>query len=250
MKRNFLWNLITLTLCALAIRLLSLRFNQVLQGALGGAGMGMLELILSVRGFGITFSSAGVSLAAARLTATELGRGSGAGARAAVRCCLGTYGQRLGDIRHLRWDQFDWGQRVVHMTTGKTGRVMHQPMLEGFFQWAQARYAWAQAQGGEAAVWVLPRLRVHSNPSQEFTQLMRMHGIGVQNGGGQGKRRVWHSKTFHCLRATVATMLHACGVSQGMAMELVGHESAEVHAVYIRPTQEQLRQVVHALPEV
>lgn len=169
---------------------------------------------------------------------------------AAVRCCLGTYGQRLGDIRHLRWDQFDWGQRVVHITTGKTGRVMHQPMLEGFYQWARERYAWAQAQGGEAAKWVLPRLRLHSNPSQEFTQLMRLHGIGLQNGGGQGKRRVWHSKTFHCLRATVATMLHASGVSQGMAMELVGHESAEVHAVYIRPTQEQLRQVVHALPEV
>lgn len=27
---------------------------------------------------------------------------------AAVRCCLGTYGQRLGDVRALRWEQFDW----------------------------------------------------------------------------------------------------------------------------------------------
>ena len=36
-------------------------------------------------------------------------------------------------------------------------------------------------------------------------------------------------------------MLHANGVSQGMAMELVGHDSSEVHAVYLRPTAEQLR---------
>lgn len=166
---------------------------------------------------------------------------------AAVRCCLGTFGQRLGDIRSLRWDQFDWERRVVIMTTGKTGRRLQQPMLAGFYEWARARYEWAQGLGGDAAVWVLPRLRVHSNPSQEFTQLVRLHGIGLQSGGGQGKRRTWHSKTFHCLRSTVVTMLHANGVSQGMAMELVGHDSPEVHAVYLRPTAEQLREAAARL---
>lgn len=82
----------------------------------------------------------------------------------------------------------------------------------------------------------MPRLRVHSNPSLEFTQLVRLHGIGVTGSeAGGGRRRRWHSKTFHCLRATVATMLHANGVSQGLAMELVGHDSAEVHAVLYSP---------------
>ncbi len=169
---------------------------------------------------------------------------------AAVRCCLGTYGQRLGDVRSLRWEQFDWQERVVRLTTGKTGRVMRQPMLDGFFQWARERYEAGLAAGGDAAVYVLPRLRVHSNPSQEFTQLVRLHGIGLQNGGGTGRRRTWHSKTFHCLRASVATMLQAAGVSQGLAMELVGHDSAEVHAVYIRPNAEQLRHAVAALPQL
>lgn len=55
---------------------------------------------------------------------------------AAVRCCL-------GDVRALRWEQFDWENRVVRMTTGKTGRVMLQPMLDGFYAWAQERFAWA-----------------------------------------------------------------------------------------------------------
>ena len=166
---------------------------------------------------------------------------------AAVRCCLGTFGQRLGDIRNLRWDQFDWERRVVYMTTGKTARRMQQPMLDGFFAWARERFIWAQEQGGDAATWVLPRLRVHSNPSQEFTQLVRLHGIGLQSGGGQGRRRCWHSKTFRCLRATVVTMLHANGVSQGMAMELVGHDSSEVHAVYLRPSPDQLREAAGRL---
>lgn len=166
---------------------------------------------------------------------------------AAVRCCLGTFGQRLGDIRQLRWEQFDWERRVVHMTTGKTGRRLQQPMLAGFYEWARARYEWAQGQGGEQAVYVLPRLRSHSNPSPEFTQLVRLHGIGLRGEAGVGRRRVWHSKTFHSLRATVVTMLHANGVSQGMAMELVGHDSPEVHAVYLRPTAEQLREAAGRL---
>lgn len=166
---------------------------------------------------------------------------------AAVRCCLGTFGQRLGDIRQLRWEQFDWEHRVVNMTTGKTGRRLQQPMLDGFYQWARERYAWAQEQGGEQAVYVLPRLRAHSNPSPEFSHLVRLHGIGLRGEAGMGRRRVWHSKTFHSLRATVVTMLHANGVSQGMAMELVGHDSPEVHAVYLRPTADQLREAAARL---
>ena len=167
---------------------------------------------------------------------------------AAVRCCVGTYGQRLGDVLALRWEQFDWGARVVRMVTGKTGRVLVQPMQEWFYALARGRYEAAQAAGGEAAEWVMPRLRRHSNPSPEFTQLVRLHGIGLVGRDAGGRRRMWHSKTFHSLRATVATMLQSAGVSQGFAMELVGHESADVHAVYIRPSAEQLRLAAGMLP--
>ena len=166
----------------------------------------------------------------------------------AVRCCMGTYGQRLGDVLSLRWEAFDWATRTVHMITGKTARELHQPMQPDFYAWARARYEAAQEQGGEGAEWVHPNLRKHTNPSAEFTQLVRLHGIGLQGRGLAGSRRTWHSKTFHSLRATVATMLQASGVSQGLAMELVGHESAAVHAAYIRPTVEQLRDAAAKLP--
>lgn len=169
---------------------------------------------------------------------------------AAVRCCLGTFGQRLGDVLSLRWAQFDWAQRVVRLVTGKTGRALCQPMSPGFFDWAFARFERAQAIGGDDAVWVMPRLRLHRNPSAEFTQLVRLHGIGLVGAAAGGHRRMWHSKTFHSLRATVATMLQVSGVSQGLAMELVGHESAAVHSVYIRPSQQQLREAAAVLPEL
>ena len=166
----------------------------------------------------------------------------------AVRCCLGTYGQRLGDILALKWEAFDWQTRTVHLITGKTARELHQPMQPDFYAWALARYEAAQKTGGEAAIYVHPTLRRHTNPSAEFTQLVRLHNIGLQGKNLAGSRRTWHSKTFHSLRATVATMLQASGVSQGLAMELVGHDSAVVHAAYIRPTTEQLRAAAAKLP--
>lgn len=168
----------------------------------------------------------------------------------AVMCSIGTYGQRLGDVLALRWDQFDWQGRVVRMVTGKTARVLMQPMQDWFYRWASEVYGKAQQMGGDAATWVMPKLRCHTSPSYEFTQLVRLHGIGLKGASAGGHRRTWHSKTFHSLRASVATMLQAAGVSQGMAMELVGHESAAVHSVYIRPSAEQLRDAAEKLPRL
>ncbi len=168
----------------------------------------------------------------------------------AVRCCIGTYGQRLGDILSLKWEQFDWKERIVRITTGKTATVLNQPMRDEFYEWARARYEAALEQGGDAAKWVHPRLCRHTNPSSEFTQLVRFHGIGLVGRDAGGSRRTWHSKTFHALRASVATMLHAAGVSQVMAMRLIGHESAAIHAVYVRPTGAQLAEVAALLPDM
>lgn len=55
----------------------------------------------------------------------------------AVRCCFETYGQRLGDVVSLKWGQFDFEGRVVRMRTGKTGKVLAQPMRDEFFAWAR-----------------------------------------------------------------------------------------------------------------
>ena len=168
----------------------------------------------------------------------------------AVRCCFESFGQRMGDVLSLRWEQFDFDAGVLRFVTGKTARVLMQPMRADFLAWARARYDAAHAIGGDAAIYVHPRLRLMSNPSAEFTQLVRAHGIGLSGVGIGGKRKSWHSKTFHSIRATCATLLQASGVSQGIAMELVGHDSAAVHAAYLRPSVEQLRDAASALPSL
>lgn len=147
----------------------------------------------------------------------------------AVRCSFETYGQRLGDVLNLDWSQFDWKERVVRFVTGKTGRVLAQPMRDGFYQWAHARW---EAEGRPARGWLHPTLRVLGcQASYQFGLLLRTHGIGVLQGDFGGRRRAMLSKTFHSIRATCATLLQSGGVSQGIAMELVGHDSEQVHAV-------------------
>ncbi len=166
----------------------------------------------------------------------------------AVRCCVATYGQRLGDILNLKWEQLDFSSRVVRLTTGKTARVLMQPMQPDFYDWAIKKYAEAQQKGGDAAIYVHPRLRLHSNPSGEFTQLVRLHGMGLKGEDAGGKRRTWHSKTFHSLRASVASILSAAGVNEIAARHLVGHDSKAIHQAYFRPTVEQMAVATANMP--
>lgn len=166
----------------------------------------------------------------------------------AVRCSFETFGQRLGDILNLNWSQFDWENRVVRFVTGKTGRVLQQPMRDGFYTWA--RQQWEAAGCPTDALLHAPLLALGDGASYQFGLLLRTHGIGVLHGSYGGRRRVMNTKSFHSIRATCATLLHAGGVSQGMAMELVGHESANIHAVYIRPTTDHLRAAAETLPHI
>lgn len=160
----------------------------------------------------------------------------------AVRCCFETYGQRMGDILSLRWGQFDFENRVVRIRTGKTGKDLVQPMRESF-------YSWAVANRKKDADLLHPMLyRNRGSASLTFRDLLKAFGIGFASAPQGGKRRQFQSKTFHCIRATCATLIQSSGISEGIAMQLVGHDSDIVHRGYVRPDVEQLRQAASGLP--
>lgn len=162
----------------------------------------------------------------------------------AVRCSFETFGQRLGDVLALRWEQFDIENRVVNITTGKTGKVLCQPMRPGFYKWA------VENRRGDRDL-VHPNLFTNrKQASRLFGELLRAYGIGISSIPQAGKRRTFNSKTFHCIRATCATMIQESGISEGMAMKLVGHDSDTVHRNYVRPDVEQLRKAASELPEL
>lgn len=166
----------------------------------------------------------------------------------AVRCSFETYGQRLGDILSLKWKQFDWENRIVVITTGKTGMPLLQPMRDEFYNWARLEFEKRQANPEDL---LHPRLFAQrERASIGFGNLMREYGIGVLSSNAGGRRRIVNSKTFHSIRATCVTLMHAAGLSQGMSMKLVGHESREVHDGYNRPDIEQLRNAASLLPKL
>lgn len=165
----------------------------------------------------------------------------------AVRCAFETFGQRLGDILSLRWEQFDWERAVVRFVTQKTGRVLEQPMRASFFAWARARW---EAAGCPQDALVHPQLARLSSPSQEFTHFLRIFGIGQDSAPQDGRRRRLHNKSFHSIRASAATLLQSSGVAQGVAMKLVGHSSEAIHELYVKPDAALLRKASESLPEL
>ena len=86
--KAFFWNAVLLTATSLLMRTVGVSFGVYLSGKLGAAGVGLYQLIMSVYTLAVTFAASGVNLAATRLVAEELGRGSPEGARRAMRRCL------------------------------------------------------------------------------------------------------------------------------------------------------------------
>ncbi len=78
-----------LTLANVAMRAVSMIFQIYLSDQIGAAGMGLLQLILTVNGFAVTLGTSGLRIAAMYLPAEEYGHGRTGGIRQAVIWCLG-----------------------------------------------------------------------------------------------------------------------------------------------------------------
>ena len=87
-KRSYLENAALLTLTGLALRAAGMFLRVYIAGNMGSAGVGLYQLIFTAYGVFIALANSGVSVAATRLTAEELGRNSPAGMLGAMRRML------------------------------------------------------------------------------------------------------------------------------------------------------------------
>lgn len=76
-RRTYLHNAALLTGSGLVLRALGMGFRIVLVAYLGSEGMGLYQLILALYMVFVSFATAGVNVASARLAAQSLARGSG-----------------------------------------------------------------------------------------------------------------------------------------------------------------------------
>jgi Phage integrase family. len=93
--------------------------------------------------------------------------------------------------------------------------------------------------------------------SNQFRDILADAGLvkpreqrGTGKGTGSGEPREASEISFHSLRHSAVTLLKAAGVSDFIAREIVGHDSAAVSRQYSHLSTEHKRNAMRNLPNV
>lgn len=166
--------------------------------------------------------------------------------RSMVILSIYTGGQRLGDIAMLTWKQIDMEAKIITICTGKTGKPLRIPIVKIL----EEHLSSIPRHGNYIHPIAAERYKRNgsANLSTQFKKELEYIGVVPPMEAKKGSRaRNVSPKSFHCLRATAATLLHTSGVGAALAREVVGHDSEASHQLYIRPDDEQRRAALEKL---
>ena len=162
-------------------------------------------------------------------------------------------GQRLGDLAKLTWRAVNLEQNEVAFTTKKTGRRIVLPLLQPL-----ADYLSALSAGDNPNAFIFPqsaKVQHTATLSNQFREILTEAGLveprrDYRAKGNRTTARETSELSFHSLRHSAVTMLKAAGVSDFIAREIVGHESAAVSRQYTHLTTDDKRAAMAKLPDV
>lgn len=162
-------------------------------------------------------------------------------------------GQRLGDLSKLTWRAVDLERGEIAFTTRKTGRRMSLPLVQPLTD-----YLSSLPTTDDPNSFIFTRAATAKRTgtlSNQFRDILVAASLvaprGHQaRGTGRSSTRKASELSFHSLRHSAVTMLKASGVSDVLAREIVGHESAAVSRQYTHLTTADLRAAMKRLPDV
>ena len=162
-------------------------------------------------------------------------------------------GQRLGDLAKLTWRAVNLDTGEIAFTARKTGRRMNQPLHP-----ALVEYLGTLPASDNPNAFIFPRAasaKRTSSLSNQFREILVDAGLveprtHEATGKGRSQAREPSEISFHSLRHSAVTMLKAAGVSDFVAREIVGHESAAISRQYTHLSTDDLRSAVQRLPDV
>ncbi len=166
-------------------------------------------------------------------------------------------GQRLGDLAQLTWQNLDLSRRELRLSTEKTGRRQIIPLAKQLMQYIDALQV-----GDNLKAPLFPRaFAAATDGTSSGRNSKQFHAILVQcglarpqthksTGKGRSARREQNELSFHCLRHTATSLLKNAGVSEVVARDIIGHDSAAVSANYTHVDEETKRKAVDLLPDV
>ncbi len=164
-------------------------------------------------------------------------------------------GLRLGDIQSLTWANLDLQTKEMTIRTQKTGRMQILPLAKPLLVRVESLPA-----GDDPKAPLCPSFqgKTVSWLSNQFFELMASAGL-VQSRGdhqkkegksGRSARRQLSPISFHALRHTATSLLKNAGVSDVVARDIVGHESAAVSRNYTHIDAETKRAALDKLPDL
>ncbi len=168
-------------------------------------------------------------------------------------------GQRLADLAALTWANLDLTRGEIRLETRKTGRRMILPIGAHLRKHIEALPAGDKPDAPihPRAAATLARVGKSAALSGQFGDLLAQAGLRSKQSRkrkagslGQGGRRESNALSFHSLRRTATTLLHEAGIPAAVAQELIGHDSAEVHRLYVNVGREAMEQAAAAFPEL
>jgi integrase len=161
--------------------------------------------------------------------------------------------QRLGDLAKLTWRAVNLETGEIAFTTRKTGRRIVLPLVQPLIDYLSALPA-----GDNPNAFIFPRAasaKRTGSLSNQFREILADAGLVAPRGHeatgkGRSQAREPSEISFHSLRHSAVTMLKASGLSDFIAREIVGHESAAISRQYTHLSTDDLRNAMQRVPDV
>jgi integrase len=162
-------------------------------------------------------------------------------------------GQRLGDLAKLTWRAVTLESGEIAFTARKTGRRVVLPVVQPLSDYLASLPA-----SDNPDAFIFPRAASATRTgtlSNQFREILVSAGLVAPrtheaSGKGRSHARETSEISFHSLRHSAVTMLKAAGVSDVLAREIVGHESAAISRRYTHLSTDDLRRAMQRLPDV
>lgn len=172
---------------------------------------------------------------------------------------VGLYtGQRLGDIARLRWRQIDLEQGEIGFRTIKTGRVVRVPIVDPLGRYLRSLPR--PASFDDAVFTGIFELVAKAGGdtrrlSNQFYDVMVRAGVAkkrskANTGRGHSARRNTSPLSFHSLRHSATSLMKNSGVSDAVVMDIIGHDSPVISAMYTHIDLETKRAALQKVPDV
>ena len=162
-------------------------------------------------------------------------------------------GQRLGDLARLTWRAVNLETDEIAFTAKKTGRRIVLPLIQPLVDYLSELPA-----NDDPNAHIFPnaaKMKRTTSLSNQFYEILVDAGLAEPRDyrtttKGRASAREASEISFHSLRHNAVTMLKNAGVSNALAMAIVGHESEAVSRTYTHHSTDDLRRAMNKLPKL